>query len=150
MKWFSLVLLSLLIVSCTSYSEEDLARFDQTIREYLDSTNVTMDKTEDGLYYNIIDEGEGDEYIRFNDQVVFAYKGYHLNGNSFQVVHENDPLTFKVGQLIIGWQDALMMLKKGGKIEIIIPPQLAYGEKQTDLIPQHSILRYELSVLDVK
>jgi|SRR5690554_123894 len=150
MKWFSFVVLSLLLMSCGSYSDEDLKKFDQTIQNYLDSANVSMNKTEDGLYYRIIKEGEGDEYVRFNDQVVFAYKGYHLNGNSFQVVHESDPLAYKVGQLIIGWQDALMMLKKGGEIEIIVPPHLAYGDKETDLIPKHSILRYELTVLDIR
>lgn len=150
MKWIGFILFALTVSSCSTYSEQDLKAFDNEIQAYLDSTNTEMESTEDGLYYSIIEEGEGEEYISYKDQVTFAYKGSFLNGNSFQVISKNDPLSFKVKQLIIGWQDALMMLKKGGKIDIIIPPQLAYANKSTDVIPANTILRYELEVIDVK
>ena len=150
MKWIGLFVLLLTITSCTTYSEKDLAHFDTEIQAYLDSNGITMERTEEGLYYSIIEEGEGEKTIAYNDQIVFAYKGSFLNGNTFQVIGKEDPLEFRVNQLIIGWQDALMMLKEGGKINIIIPPQLGYATQSSDVIPANTVLKYELEVLEVK
>lgn len=150
MKWIGLFVFLFSIASCTTYSERDLDSFDQQIQSYLDSTGLEMERTEDGLYYSIIEEGEGEEYIGYNDHVTFYYKGSFLNGNTFQAISEKDPLNFTVSQLIIGWQDALMMLKKGGKIHVIIPPQLGYADQKSDVIPANTVLVYELGVLDVQ
>ncbi|RFC55159.1 FKBP-type peptidyl-prolyl cis-trans isomerase [Brumimicrobium aurantiacum] len=150
MRYVIFIALIFSMFSCTTYSEEDLASFDQQIQNHIDSTGLDMKKTESGLYYNIIEEGEGDELIKYKDQVTFYYKGSFLNGNTFQVIDKEEALKFHVNQLIIGWQDALMMLKKGGSIHIIIPPQLGYATKNTEVIPANSILQYELTVTDVK
>jgi len=150
MKWIGFTVLLFSIVSCTTYSEKDLESFDQEIQAYLDSTGLKMEKTESGLYYSILDEGTGENTIRYKDQVTFSYKGTFLNGNTFQVIGKDEPLVYKVSQLIVGWQDALMMLKEGGRIHIIIPPQLGYATQKTDIIPANSSLIYELEVLEVK
>ena len=150
MKWIGLFVLLLTITSCTTYSEKDLAGFDQEIQAYLDSNGIAMERTEEGLYYSIIEEGVGEKTIAYNDQIVFAYKGSFLSGNTFQVIGKEEPLEFRVNQLIIGWQDALMMLKEGGKINIIIPPQLGYATQSSDVIPANTVLKYELEVLEVK
>lgn len=150
MKWMGLFTFLLLLSSCSTYSENELKDFDQAIQKHLDSSGVEMERAENGLYYSIIEEGNGEEYIKYKDQVTFTYKGSFLNGSTFQIIDKNDPLKYKVNQLIIGWQDALMMLKEGGKINIIIPPQLGYATQKTDMIPANSILKYELEVLEVK
>lgn len=150
MKWIGLFVLLLSITSCTTYSERDLEGFDKEIQAYLDSTGLKMEKTETGLYYSILNEGEGEKLIGYKDQVSFSYKGSFLNGNTFQVIGKEEPLVYKVNQLIIGWQDALMMLKEGGRIHIIIPPQLGYATQKTDVIPANTVLMYELEVLEVK
>lgn len=150
MKWISLLVIVLALMSCTTYSEEELNSFDAKIQHYIDSTGLQMERTEDGLYYSILEEGEGEEFIGYKDHVTFYYKGSFLSGNSFQVISKNDPLNFTVSQLIIGWQDALMMLKKGGSIHIIIPPQLGYADRSSDVIPANTVLEYELTVLDVQ
>jgi len=149
MKYFIFFVASLLFLSCETYSPKDLENFDKEIQHYLDSVNVSMEKTEDGMYYTIIDEGEGEDYVSYKDEVTFYYTGYLLNGNSFQSIQEDDPITHPVQNLIVGWQDALMMLKKGGRMEIIIPPQLGYGDRTTELIPKNSILRYRIGVVDI-
>lgn len=149
MKWLTFSILILTLISCGSYSDYELGEFDKQIQEYIDSKGLDMTKTEDGMYYRILEEGTG-EFIRFNDLVKFYYKGYFIDGNAFQSIEESDAIEFKVNQLIIGWQEALMMLKEGGSIHIIIPPQLAYGKQEAGIIPEDSILQYELTVLEVK
>ncbi|MFA5573708.1 MAG: FKBP-type peptidyl-prolyl cis-trans isomerase [Brumimicrobium sp.] len=150
MRYIFLSVLLLFLYSCSGYSDEDLEAFDQQIIHYLDSMNIEMDKDIEGMYYTIIKGGEGDELIGYKDQVTFTYKASYLNGDVFQYIDKDNPLTYQVSQLIYGWQNALMMLKEGGEISIIIPPQLGYGQKSTDLIPPNSILKYELTVLKVE
>ncbi|PKR80140.1 peptidylprolyl isomerase [Brumimicrobium salinarum] len=150
MRYITLLLLTIVISSCSTYSDQELSAFDEKIKAHLDSLNKKMEKTENGLYYAIKDTGHGSEFISYKDQVTFTYKGSFLNGNTFQVIGKEDPLVYKVKQLIVGWQDALMMIKEGGKIEIIIPPQLGYATQKTDIIPANSILKYELEVLKVE
>ncbi len=151
MKIFGYFLLLLLIfTSCSSYSEHEKEAFDTKIQLHLDTLNISMQRMEHGLYYRILDEGNGGRKIRFNDRVTFSYRGSFLNGNVFQTIHPQDPITFHVRELIAGWQDGLMLLKEGGEIELIIPPHLAYGKKKTELIPANSIVKYQLKVHDVK
>ena len=143
-------ILLILLPSCSTYSEKELEQFDAEIKAYIEENNLKMESLENGLYYSILEEGEGDEYIQFTDKVTFIYKGYFLDGEMFQEVTSDDPLKFRVSQLIAGWQDALSLLKNGGEIKLIIPPQLGYGAKNTGVIPPNSILVYELEVLEVK
>ncbi|MBW7867550.1 MAG: FKBP-type peptidyl-prolyl cis-trans isomerase [Brumimicrobium sp.] len=147
--WFLFLLTFILLTSCGTYSEKELQNFDQQIQDYIQKNGLHFEKNESGMYYNILNEGVGEEFIQYQDQVSFAYKGYFLDGNTFQVVDESDPLNLKVNQLIAGWQDALMMLKSQGIIQIILPPQLAYGKKHTELIPENSILVYDIKVLSI-
>lgn len=149
-KLILFALVSLLISSCSSYSEKEIKEFDNIIKAHIEEENLSMNQLENGLYYNIINEGNGEEYIKFTDEVIFIYTGRFLDGEVFQEVKESNPLNFKVSQLIAGWQDALSLIKKGGEINIILPPQLAYGTKNTGAIPPNSILKYNLRVLEVK
>lgn len=149
-KLFKFALVSLLISSCSSYSEKEIKEFDNTINSHIEKEKLIMDRLENGLYYDIISEGSGEDYIKFTDEVTFIYTGKFLDGEVFQEINENDPLTFKVSQLIAGWQDALSLIKEGGEIKVILPPQLAYGTKNTGAIPPNSILFYKLKVIEVK
>lgn len=140
----------LLLSSCSTYSDNDLQTFDEEIQTYISDEGLQMEKFETGMYYKVKEEGFGDEYIKLTDRVTFHYTGSFLNGEEFQKIPKNDPVTFHVRELIVGWQDALSLLKEGGEITIILPPHLGYGSKKTGLIPANSILKYELKVLEVE
>lgn len=148
MRYLLILLLGLFVVSCSTYSENELKSFDTRIEKYIDSTGVEMTRAENGLYYNIIDQGV-DENIRITDRVTFYYTGEFINGEVFQTIPEDSPLTFHVRELIVGWQDALTLVGNGGEIEVIIPPHLGYGTKNTELVPPNTILKYRLKVVDV-
>lgn len=145
------ILVSMLILAsgCSTYSENDLKLFDEKIQSFIASNDLEYSKSESGLYFKIIEEGEGDNYIKYNDQVTFCYRGKFLDGNVFQEINENNPITFKLRELIIGWQESISLLKTKGQINVIIPPQLGYGNKQTELIPPNTILVYEIKILEV-
>lgn len=149
MKYYYLLILGFFAASCSTYSDSDKASFDRKIENYIDSTGIEMTRVENGLYYKIIDQGT-DEKIKITDRITFHYTGEFLNGEIFQTIPKEEALTFYVRELIVGWQDALTLVGNGGEIDIIIPPHLGYGSKNTELVPPNSILKYRLKVTDVE
>jgi FKBP-type peptidyl-prolyl cis-trans isomerase FkpA len=134
--------------SCKTYSEQDKTEFDKKIEKHIAKIGGDYKRSESGLYYLIEEEGEG-EYIKFTDEVSFTYIGKLLDGTVFDQQFERKPVTFKVQQLIEGWKEAMLYLKKGEKAKLLIPPHLGYGDYQLDAIPQHSILYFEIEVREV-
>ena len=63
--------------SCDSYSDEELQDFDKKIANYLKGKNIKCKKSASGLYYKILEEGEGD-LIQFTDKISVKYKGLSL------------------------------------------------------------------------
>ena len=135
---------------CNTYSDKDLQVFDQQIQEYVKKQPVPFEKSESGLYYYIENEGEGDEYIKFTDKVTFAYDGRLLDGELFDRRTRDNPVTFETRVLIEGWKEAFAYLKKGGKVKLVIPPNLGYGDKKLSDIPKHSVLVFNVEILDVE
>lgn len=108
-------------------------------------------KTASGLLYKIEKAGEGNESPKATDTVKVHYKGTLTDGTVFDSSYERkEPIEFQLNQLIPGWIEAIPMLKKGGKMEIVVPPQLGYGERQAGKIPANSTLVFEIELLDFK
>jgi len=104
--------------------------------------------TESGLQYKIIEAGE--EYKpAAQDTVVVNYKGTLTNGTVFDQTKE-EPATFVLSRVIAGWQEGMKLIGKGGKIELVIPSALGYGEQGTQGIEPNSTLLFEVELVDVK
>ena len=153
MKLKNILLFSFLFIcciSCKTYSEQDHQKFDKEIQHYLSKQKLHgFESSESGLYYKIIHEGKG-EYIKLTDEVTFNYEGKLLNGNIFDGEHRKNPITFQMKDLIEGWKEGMLYLKPGGKMKMIVPPYLGYGDYKLDHIPPHSILDFEIEVISVK
>lgn len=105
-------------------------------------------KTESGLLYKIEKAGEGDS-PKAEDTVKVHYKGTLTDGTVFDSSYDRgEPIEFQLNQLIPAWVEAIPMLKKGGKIEIVAAPELAYGDRQAGKIPASSTLKFEVELLD--
>lgn len=150
MRFLLALFLFTTLLGCQSYSEEEISAFDTDIKQYIEKNDLKFNQLESGLYYKVKKESKDAPRIKYTDQVTFYYTGMFLSGEVFQSIPKNDPLTYKVKELIAGWQDGLMQLHGPGTIELIIPPHLGYGAKNTDKIPPNSILHYTLTVVDVK
>lgn len=102
-----------------------------------------------GLQYKIIKKGSG-KTPTANDKVKTHYRGTLINGTEFDSSYKrNQPAEFPVKGVIKGWTEALQLMKEGGKWELYIPANLAYGERGRPNIPANSTLIFEIELLEV-
>lgn len=106
-------------------------------------------KTSSGLLYLVEKEGEGEELTK-NTKITVHYKGTLINGVEFDSSYiRGKPISLMLKDVILGWQEGLKYIKKGGKIKLVIPPNLAYGEEEINGIPGNSTLIFDIELLDV-
>lgn len=107
-------------------------------------------KTETGLLYLVLTEGKGAKPAA-TDHVKVNYRGTLPNGTEFDSSYKRgEPVSFQVDQIIPGWQEALVMMPKGSKWKVVLPPALAYGEKGAgNAIGPNQTLVFEIELLDI-
>ena len=96
---------------------------------YAIDQNLNVNRTNSGLYYLIIKEGNGSSPTS-TSKIKAHYEGKLLDGVVFDSSYKRGkPLDFKLNQVIRGWQEGLQLLKPGGKGIFLIPSRIAYGAK---------------------
>jgi FKBP-type peptidyl-prolyl cis-trans isomerase FkpA len=93
--------------------------------------------TPSGLKYIVLKEGVGPNAQKGNIAVMHYY-GVLTNGESFDNSYSRGecfPAQVGVGQLILGWEEGMLLMKKGTILLLIVPSKLGYGERE---IPSHS------------
>ena len=109
--------------------------------------------TASGLKYTEIVEGSG-ETPRAGQTVVVHYTGTLENGKKFDSsVDRGKPAEFRigVGEVIKGWDEALMSMKVGGKRKLVIPAAIGYGARgRPPDIPGNSTLLFDVELVGVK
>jgi len=97
--------------------------------------------------------GEGKETQR-GALVLAHYSGFLEDGTKFDSsVDKGRPFqfVFGTGRVIKGWDQGLIGMKAGGKRKLIVPAELAYGERAIgSMIPPHSNLIFEIELLEVR
>ena len=107
----------------------------------------------DGIQITNIVEGEGTEIIN-HSKIQVHYIGKLQDGTKFDSSYDRgQPFSFQIGlrEVIKGWEIGLMGMKVGGKRTLIIPPELAYGDRGAgDLIPPNATLTFDIEIVAVK
>ena len=134
-------------------SEVQLKRIEEEERKISDEIDKRWPgavKTPSGLRYVIIKEGQGTASPKMGQTVTAHYNGTLMNGKMFDSsIVRNEPIRFKVGQMIEGWNEALLTMHKGEKRQLIIPPELGYGvQGYPGVIPPNSYLIFDIELLD--
>ena len=125
----------------------------KVIEDYLAKNNLKAkaQKTASGLYYIDDVAGAGDT-PKQGDNVKVHYTGKLMDGKVFDSSkNAGKPIDFQVGvgMVIPGWEEGIMMMKKGGKRTLIIPSGLAYGsEGSPGAIPGNSVLLFVVELVD--
>ena len=117
-------------------------------------TKVTGEgvKTDSGLQYWDIRVGTG-ETAKDGDHVKVHYTGWLTNGKKFDSsVDAHQPFDFTIGKgdVIKGWDEGVKGMKVGGKRQLRIPPQLAYGDQgYSGVIPPNATLIFDIQLLSI-
>ena len=147
-------------VSKESFANE-VVKAEQVVKEKMASIQKELNKelenrwpdaltTPSGLRYVVLQEGTGDKSPKKGEKVTVHYTGTLLDGRTFDSsVARGTPAEFAVGQVIEGWNEALVTMKKGEKRTLIIPPELGYGvQGYPGVIPPNSYLIFDVELLD--
>ena len=104
-----------------------------------------------GLQYKVLKAGEGKKPAA-EDTVVCHYRGTLIDGTEFDSSYSrNEPLTIPVNRIIRGWSEALQLMPVGSKWQLVIPANLAYGERGTPgPIGPNAVLIFEVELLSIK
>ncbi len=137
------------------------------IKKYIDKNSVKAETLPSGLYVATTTEGKGIQPVA-GDSVVVHYTGKLLSGKVFDTSVEADakkanifnparapyaPLNLIIGKgnVIPGFDEGVLHMKKGGKATVIIPSQLGYGEQGMPggMIGPFTPLIFDLELVDV-
>jgi FKBP-type peptidyl-prolyl cis-trans isomerase FklB len=104
-----------------------------------------------GLQYKILKAGDGNKPT-IDDTVVCQYRGTLVDGTEFDSSYKrNQPATFPVKGVIKGWTEALQLMPVGSKWELVIPPDLAYGERGAgNLIGPGATLIFDVELISIQ
>ncbi|MCB9235105.1 MAG: FKBP-type peptidyl-prolyl cis-trans isomerase [Bacteroidia bacterium] len=114
------------------------------------ASNSKVQTTESGLQYEVVTEGTGAS-PKLSDQVTVHYKGTLTNGQTFDSSYDrNEPATFQLQGLIPAWQEAIPMMKEGGKRILYVHPRMGYGERGSPPnIGPNEVLIFEIELLKI-
>lgn len=102
-----------------------------------------------GLQYEVLVTGEGAKPSR-EDTVRTHYHGTLVDGTVFDSSYERgQPAEFPVGGVIAGWIEALQLMNAGSKWRLHVPSELAYGGQAVGSIPPHSVLVFDVELLEI-
>ncbi len=106
--------------------------------------------TKSGLVYEVIKEGTG-KSPKAEDKVEVHYHGTLTTGEVFDSsVDRKKTITFPLNRVIKGWTEGLQLMKEGGKIKLVIPSELAYGDAGAPpKIPGGATLIFEVELFKV-
>lgn len=166
-RYIAIFFLLLTLFSCNSGSEkqgagfkpgknemEDLNRYyilqdKERIQNYIERKNLSMTESSTGLWYQILNEGEG-AFFTDNDKVIMNYDCSLLDGTmcySSKLLGPKEVILGKSG-MEAGMNEILRMLKPGAEAIFIIPPFLAYGlPGDGKKIPSRAVIVYKVSIL---
>ena len=103
-----------------------------------------------GVQYKVIKEGTG-AIPSDTSLVKVNYEGRLINDSIFDSSYKRgEPTTFRANQVIKGWTEALCHMPAGSVWEVYIPQELAYGEREQNIIKPFSALIFKLELLGIE
>lgn len=126
------------------------------LQNYITTNSLTAVEHASGVFYTITNPGTGAS-PSICSSITVRYVGTIIpTGSQFDASTSVSGVSFTLGQLIVGWQKVLPLLKVGGSITLYIPPSLGYGAQnvrdaaQNIVIPGNSYLKFTIDLLNVQ
>jgi len=140
---------------------------DGLIQDYLTRKGIgpgsglnQYEKTESGLYLVRLEEGPAGTNIVSGNRAEIKYVGRFLRETNESTVFDNSTekgvpcgcfsLLVGAGEVIKGWDEGLLLMKKGDRKLLLIPSYLAYGPAASGSVPANEPLLFDMTVLDAR
>jgi peptidylprolyl isomerase len=144
-------------------STEEAATPEEAAPTMADPTTITyapelevniggMERTDSGLYYEVLEEGSG-ETVAAGQTAVVHYTGWLPDGTKFDSSRDRaQPFSFAVGagQVIAGWDEGVAGMAIGEQRKLVIPPDLGYGPMGQGPIPANATLVFDVELLEIR
>ncbi|MBC7565613.1 MAG: FKBP-type peptidyl-prolyl cis-trans isomerase [Pedobacter sp.] len=118
------------------------------IRAFALANNIPIQKDPKyNIFYQILAQGSGAE-VNGLSTISVIYSGRLLDGTIFDST--TAPATFPLSNVITGWQAGIPLIRKGGKIRLLLPSFYGYGNQAYSKIPANSVLDFTVELSDVK
>ncbi len=129
-------------------AEKQAAKDEALIVEFIAKNNIQATKHSSGLYYQIINQGTAAS-VSASSTVGVVYTGKLLDGTQFD--KSASTVTFPLTGVIQGWTIGVPLIKVGGRIRLIVPSVLAYGNTSPGAgIPKNSVLDFTIDLLQAQ
>ncbi len=132
----------------TTKVEKDVASLESTLMDA-----HALDGTLTKLVIRDIRLGAEGEAVKKGDTLVVHYVGTTEEGVRFDSSYERgETFTFTVGAgtVIQGWEEGLIGMRAGGQRVLVIPGDMAYGNRQVGVIPPNAPLIFAVELLEIK
>lgn len=162
-QFFSLLAVAAIMSSCIKKSGNECGYTEQNVvapaaeisslQGWIRANDSTSLQHSSGLFYKITNPGTG-SVPSVCSGVTVKYTGTLLSGAQFD--QNTTGFSSLLGQLIIGWQKGLPLIKAGGSITLYIPPSLGYGSQDIRnssgavVIPANSNLKFTIELTAVQ
>ena len=126
-----------------------------SLPEFAESLDVDlgrMQRSGSGLYTLDVEEGTG-LAAKQGHVVTVHYTGWLPTGDEFDSSRDGEPYSFQLGRrtVIAGWEEGVKGMRIGTKRRLVIPPNLAYGQRgQPGAIPPNAYLVFDIELLDIR
>ena len=130
--------------ACTfkaQYTNDSSATQRAQMIAFCNNNGITYTIHPSGILYQIITPGDTAK-PNLCSSLTMTYAGKLMTGIQF----DKGTITYPLKDLIVGWQIAVPLIGKGGKIKMVIPSSLAYGPNANGSIPANSPLYFEMSI----
>ena len=119
------------------------------MEDYAKQEDVT--RLDNGILYRQLTVGEGDSPEK-TSTVEVHYEGRLVDGEVFDSSYENNQTaTFPLNGVITGWQEVMPLMKVGAIWEVVIPPDLGYGDRGSPpRIGPNEVLVFKIELIDIK
>lgn len=117
-----------------------------SLQSYITSKSIPATQHPDGFFYQVVSTGYGNTPA-LTDSVDVTYKGTLTSGQVFDSTKAGTSIKFLLSDLILGWQKGIPLIKRGGEINLYLPPSLGYGCYPVGPIPANSNLIFNIHLL---
>ena len=145
---FVLGLFAILAISCgktgsTGCTPAPVASEKAAMVKFCTDNNITYTEHPSGLLYQIMNQGAGAP-LNATSQVNAVYTGKLLNGVVFDAAAT--PISFSLSGVIEGWTIGIPLVRRGGRIQLVIPSALPYSCVGNRNIPPNTPLYFDVTV----